>query len=98
MPSPLNGLMVPAASPTTSVVAPTRGPTASPIGSLPPVGGPRQVAGESSHSLGAHATKCSMRVAVLTPFHRRSVESRPTPTFTRPVSYTHLTLPTIYSV
>ena len=44
--------MVPAASPTTRVVEPILGPTARPIGSFPPVGGPRQVAGESSHSFG----------------------------------------------
>ena len=84
MPSPLNGLIEPAASPTTRVVAPTRGPTARPIGSLPPVGGPRQVAGESSHSFGAQLTKWSIRVEVFTPFQRLSVESRPTPTLTRP--------------
>src|ERR1700731_1494451 len=84
MPSPLKGLMDPAASPTTKVVAPTLGPTASPIGSLPPVGAPSEVDADSSHSFGAQATKWSISVEVLTPFHRWSVERSPTPTLTRP--------------
>ena len=53
MPSPLNGLMAPAASPVVSHVAPTDGPTASPIGSFPPVGGPHDVSGEMPQDSGA---------------------------------------------
>ena len=53
MPSPLNGLMAPAASPVVSHVGPNEGPTDRPMGSLPPVGGPSDVSGEISHEAGA---------------------------------------------
>src|SRR5438445_13435820 len=84
MPSPLNGLMAPAASPTTSHVGPTRGPTEKPIGSRPPVGAPHDVSGEMPHDAGACSTKASIRCEVLTAFHWLKVERSPMPTFTRP--------------
>ena len=68
----------------TTTFGPECGPTAMPIGSLPPVAGPHAVSGESSQLFGAHSTNVSISFVVLTPFHRLSVESRPTPTFTRP--------------
>ncbi|CAB5027339.1 unannotated protein [freshwater metagenome] len=39
MPSPLNGLIEPAASPAMSQFGPTFGPTEPPMGRRPPVGG-----------------------------------------------------------
>jgi hypothetical protein len=45
MPSPLKGLTVPAASPTTSHVGPALGPTDPPIGSRPLVGLPHTASG-----------------------------------------------------
>ena len=54
------------------------------MGSFPPVGGPRLVSGRIPHDSGAKSTKASIRWLVLRPFQRWSVESRPTPTFTRP--------------
>src|SRR5205085_6198661 len=84
MPSPLKGLIAPPASPVTRKLGPTRGPTESPIGSRPPVGGPHDVSGEIPHDFGAQSTKSSMSFDVLTAFHWLNVDSRPTPTFTRP--------------
>src|SRR6266508_3218342 len=84
MPSPLNGLIAPPASPVTRKLGPTRGPTERPIGSRPPVGGPHDVSGERPQDAGAHATKSSMSLDVFTAFHWLNVESSPTPTFTRP--------------
>jgi len=46
MPSPLNGLTVPAASPTITQLGPTFGVTEPPIGSRPPVGSQVAVSGE----------------------------------------------------
>ena len=84
MPSPLNGLTDPAASPTTTQVGPTFGPTEPPVGSLPPVGGPHDVSGEIPHRSGAVSQNASMRWEVLTSFQPENVDSRPTPTFTVP--------------
>src|SRR5579863_2920882 len=84
MPSPLNGLIAPAASPTMSELGPVDGWMANPIGSLPPVGGPHEVSGESPHDRGADCTKASIRWLVFNPFHRPETVSSPTPTFTRP--------------
>src|SRR5581483_1711655 len=84
MPSPLNGLMAPTASPATSHVGPAWGPTERPIGRRPPVGAPHDVSGESPQLEGAPSTKASMIWLVLTAFHWLNVDSRPTPTFTRP--------------
>src|SRR3954447_7747884 len=84
MPSPLNGLMAPPASPTTNHVGPTRGPTDRPIGNRPPTGTLHAVSGRMSHDLGAQSTKASINFVVLTAFHWLNVESRPMPTFTRP--------------
>src|ERR1700712_4747567 len=84
MPSPLNGLIDPPASPTTRYVGPAWGPTEPPVGSRPPVGGPHDVSGEIPHLAGAVATNASMRWDVLTSFHPWKVESSPTPTFTVP--------------
>src|ERR1039458_7053972 len=84
MPSPLKGLISPPASPTTRVWAPGRAPRPTPIGRRPPVGGPHEVWGESPHDLDAWSTNASIRREVLRPFHRRSVDKRPTPAFTRP--------------
>src|SRR5260221_11650806 len=84
MPSPLNGLIAPAASPTTRYVGPACGPTESTIGRRPPVAGPQDVAGEMPHDSGAQSTNASISLVVLTCFHWLNVDSRPTPTFTRP--------------
>src|SRR5687767_11196159 len=84
MPSPLNGLMAPPASPVTRYVGPACGPTDSAIGSRPPVAGPHDVSGRMPHDSGACATKASIRCDVFTDFHWLNVDSRPTPTFTRP--------------
>src|SRR5580698_11504730 len=84
MPSPLNGLTVPAASPMTSTLGPMRGRTDRPMGSFPPVGGPHSVDVDSSHDFGAQSMKASMSWVVLAPFQRPSTDSRPTPAFTRP--------------
>ena len=73
MPSPLNGLTVPAASPTTRWVGPTLGPTEPPMGSRPLVGRPSRrvgvelpVAGRRGHVLaqevgGVHALEVAER-------------------------------------
>src|SRR3954452_15153878 len=84
MPSPLNGLMVPAASPTSTQPGPTFGVTDPPIGRRPPVGGPVEAAGEISQYAGAVAANSSMRCDVLTLFQSRKVESRPMPTLIVP--------------
>src|ERR1700678_4108740 len=84
MPSPLNGFPVPAASPIVSVLGPLRGPSASPIGRRPPVGGPQQVSSLRPQASPTWATKYSWSLVVLTPFQLPPVESSPTPTLTRP--------------
>src|SRR5437588_12940565 len=84
MPSPLKGLIEPAASPTTRYPGPTRGPTDMPIGSRPPVGAPHAVARDSSQEPGAVSTNAAISPVVLPPAQRSEVESSPTPTFTRP--------------
>src|SRR5262245_18787210 len=84
MPSPLNGLMSPPASPTTSQLSPRRGPTDMPIGRRPPVGAPHDVSGRMSHDSGAQETNDSMSLVVFTDFHRLNVDSSPTPTLMRP--------------
>ena len=70
--SPLNGLIAPAASPTRTQLLPTSGPMEKDIGSFPPRG---SVICESSvrpQWSGAEATIASMRLEVLTSFHRRN--------------------------
>src|SRR5437763_10533811 len=84
MPSPLNGLTEPAASPTTNHVGPMLGVTDPPVGSFPPVGGPHDVAGEIPHRAGAVSTKASISTLVLIDFHPENVDRSPTPTFTVP--------------
>src|SRR5690348_3665804 len=84
MPSPLNGLIVPPASPVTSHVGPAWGPTDMPIGRRPPVGGPQAVSGLMSHEGGAYSEKLCSRWVVLTAFHWLNVESSPIPTLMRP--------------
>src|SRR6188472_2724111 len=84
MPSPLNGLTDPAASPTTRYVGPTRGSTEPPVGRRPPVGGPVAVSGEIPHRSGAVAQNASIRCEVLMSFQPRKVERRPTPTLIVP--------------
>jgi hypothetical protein len=76
--------MVPPASPVTSQVGPTWGPTDIPIGSRPPVAGPHDVSGRISHDGGAYSAKFWRRWVVLTAFHWLNVESSPTPTLIRP--------------
>ena len=84
MPSPLNGLIDPAASPAMIQVGPTFGVTDPPVGSLPPVCGPHDVSGEIPHRAGAVATKASINLVVLTVVNPVKVSSRPAPTFTVP--------------
>src|SRR5579871_1735031 len=84
MPSPLNGLMVPPASPTTSHVGPEWGPTDNPMGRRPPVAGPHAVSGRMSHDAGAYSAKLCSRWVVLTALHWLNVDRRPTPTLMRP--------------
>src|SRR5688500_13190866 len=84
MPSPLKGLMAPAASPVTRNVGPACGPTENDMGRRPPVGGPHDVSGRIPHDSGAYSAKPSIRWVVLTAFHWLKVESSPTPTLMRP--------------
>src|SRR5882757_796543 len=84
MPSPLNGLTAPAASPTDNQPGPTGGCTESPVGSFPPVGAPHDVSGEISHDAGAVSQNASIKWLVLTSLKPEKVERRPTPTFTVP--------------
>src|SRR5262249_24835789 len=84
MPSPLNGLIAPPASPTTAQVGPVAGRTEPAVGSLPPVGGPHDVSGPMPQRGGAVAVKASMRSLVFTDFQPAKVDSSPTPTFTVP--------------
>ena len=84
MPSPLNGLIVPAASPTTSHVGPTIGDTDPPIGSRPPVGGPVAPSGLMPQYAGAVAANSSIKCEVLTDFQSRNVDSSPMPTLIVP--------------
>jgi hypothetical protein len=84
MPSPLNGLTDPAASPITAHVGPTFGSTEPAIGIRPPVGGPQAASGEMPQWAGAVAANSVIRCDVLTAFQSRNVDSRPTPTFTVP--------------
>jgi len=48
------------------------------------VGGPHEVSADISQDRGAWSTKASMSWEVFTAFQRWKVDSRPTPTFTRP--------------
>jgi 2-polyprenyl-6-methoxyphenol hydroxylase-like FAD-dependent oxidoreductase len=84
MPSPLTGLMAPAASPATIQVGPTLGSTDPPVGRRPPVAGPHEVSGEISQRAGAVATNASINLVVLTALNPVNVSSRPAPTFTVP--------------
>src|SRR3954451_6166327 len=84
IPSPLNGLTQPAASPTTRYVGPTRGCTDAPVGSRPPVGAQVAVSGEIPQYGGAVSQNASINCVVLTFFHPENVDNRPTPTFTVP--------------
>ena len=84
MPSPLNGLIVPAASPMITHVGPTLGDTEPPIGNRPPTGGPHDVAGEIPQYAGAVAANSSIRCDVLTLRKSRNVDSNPMPTLTVP--------------
>src|SRR5581483_10473767 len=84
MPSPLNGLMVPAASPTTIHVGPTTGVTEPPMGRRPPVGAPVDPSGVMPQYAGAVAANSFIRCDVLTLFQSRNVDSRPMPTLIVP--------------
>src|SRR5688500_8822160 len=84
MPSPLNGLMVPAASPTSIHVGPTFGVTDPPIGSRPPVGGPVEPSGVMPQYAGAVAAHSLLSCDVLTRLQSRNVESNPIPTLIVP--------------
>ncbi len=84
MPSPLNGLIDPAASPTITWLGPTLGPTDPAIGRRPPVGGPQEPSGRRPQRAGAVAAHSSIRWDVLTSFQPLYVESSPMPTFTVP--------------
>ncbi len=56
----------------------------SPMGRRPPVAGPHEFSGRSSHDEGALLIKTSIILDVFTPFHLPEVVISPTPTFTRP--------------
>src|SRR5258708_25316660 len=90
MPSPLNGLTNPAASPATTKVGPTRGVTDPPVGSRPPVGAQVAVSGDSPHRAGAVSQNTSIRRDVLTCFQPWNVVRSPTPTFTVPSPTRHI--------
>ena len=84
MPSPLNGLIEPAASPTTIQVGPTLGSTEPPIGSRPPVGTEVAVSGEMPQWSAAVAANSSRMWVVLTDLKSRNVDSSPMPTLISP--------------
>src|SRR3972149_11193540 len=79
MPSPLNGLMAPAASPTRTQFRPTNGPTENDIGSLPPRDSSSWLSAVTSQCGGAETTMASMSVVVLRSFQRWNVDRTPTP-------------------
>ena len=66
MPSPLNGLIDPAASPTSSQFGPTLGFTEPAIGRRPPVGGASMASGSMPQRSGAVAAHSVIRWVVLT--------------------------------
>jgi hypothetical protein len=84
MPSPLNGLTAPAASPITTNVGPALGPTDPAIGRRPPVGACSGDSGSMSQNAGAVAAHSVMRCEVLTDFQPLNVDSRPMPTLMVP--------------
>ncbi len=84
MPSPLNGLTEPPASPTTAQVGPTLGWIEPAIGMRPPVGGPHDFSGEMPQYSGAVAANSSISLEVFTCFQSRKVDSRPMPTLMVP--------------
>ena len=84
MPSPLNGLTEPPASPTTSQLGPTLGLTEPAMGRRPPVGSPSALSGEIPQWSGAVMEYSSSRWDVFTLLKSRNVSSRPTPTLIVP--------------
>src|SRR6476659_7166133 len=84
MPSPLNGLVDPAASPTTAHVGPTFGLIEPAIGMRPPVGAHTGSSGLISQYPGAVAAHSAIRCDVLTLRKSRNVDNRPMPTLIVP--------------
>ena len=84
MPSPLNGLIEPAASPITIHVGPDFGLTDPAIGRRPPVGSPSIASGSIPQCAGAVAAHSVMRCEVLMSRQPRKVERSPMPTLMVP--------------
>ena len=84
MPSPLNGLTLPAASPMTRYVGPAFGPTEPPIGMRPLVALHSGWSVSISHRSATWWAYASSRCVVLTLLKSRNVDSRPTPMLTVP--------------
>src|SRR6478752_6674631 len=85
MPSPLNGLIEPAASPTTIHVGPTFGLIEPPIGRRPPVGGAIGDSGSICQCSGSVCAHSVMRWLVFTDLKSRNVDSSPMPTLIEPL-------------
>ena len=84
MPSPLKGLIDPAASPTMIHVGPTLGSIEPPIGSRPPVGTDVAVSGPMPQYSGAVSANSFMRCVVFTDLKSRNVDNKPMPTLISP--------------
>ena len=84
MPSPLNGLMEPAASPMAIQVGPLFGWMEPAMGRRPPVASPSMASGSIPQCSGAVAAHSFMRYEVLMSRQPRKVESSPMPTLMVP--------------
>ena len=84
MPSPLNGLIEPAASPIAIHVGPDFGLIEPAIGRRPPVASPTIASGSMPQCAGAVAAHSCIRWLVLMSRQPRNVESSPMPTLMVP--------------
>ena len=84
MPSPLNGLIEPAASPIAIQVGPDFGWIDPAIGRRPPVASPSMASGSMPQCAGAVAAHSCMRCEVLISRQPRKVDSSPMPTLMVP--------------
>ena len=84
MPSPLKGLIEPAASPITIHVGPDLGLIEPAIGNRPPVASPSMASGSIAQCAGAVAAHSRIRCDVLISRQPRNVDSSPMPTLMVP--------------